>query len=205
MFGPEDITVMLGVHNYKTPEEEGRILTGIKYIHVHRSWNTDKPSIDADIAVLELLNEVQFDNYIRPICLANDKSEVAKVSIGTVVDFGQTENGTPSGIANKLDISIYDFHNCASTSYDQQTFANPRTFCGGAADGICNGDSGSGVYVLYNETFYLRGLVSSLANNQSDCNNHQQAVFTDVTQYYDWIKRGGLKRIQIRTKRFSFI
>jgi len=198
---------MLGVHNYKKEGELGRISAQIKSINIHKSWNTDVLSYDGDISILELVNEVQFNSYIRPICLADDESDMAEVLHGTVVGFGFTENGKISDIANKLDISIRDFHSCVAKSPDHQTFASGRTFCGGPADGrgVCDGDSGSGVYVKHNEIFYLRGLVSSTLVNDGQCDTHKQAVFTDVTQYYRWIKRGGLKKNQIRTKRFLFI
>jgi len=196
---------MLGVHNYKLPEEWGRISAEVKSINVHQHWNTDVPNFDGDIAILELVDEVQFNYYIRPICLADEESDVAETSNGTVVGFGLTENGTLSNIANKLDISIRDYHSCISTSLDHQTFASARTFCGGPADGrgVCSGDSGGGVYVLHKNVFYLRGLVSSsLFNNITmECDTHKQAVFTDVTQYYYWIDRAVEMNNQLRTKR----
>jgi len=182
---------MLGVHNYKKEDEVGRISAGIKSINVHKHWNTDTLIYDADIAVLELANEVQFNNYIRPICLADDESEIAEASTGTVVGYGLTENKTLSDIANKLDISIRDYHSCIAKSSDHQTFASARTFCGGPADGrgVCSGDSGSGVYILHDKIFYLRGLVSSsLVNNKFECDTYKQAIFTDVPQYYYWIR-----------------
>jgi len=191
---------MLGVHNLKKAEELGRISAEIKSINVHKSWNTDVVNFDGDIAILELVNEVQFNNFIRPICLVDDESEIAEASNGIVVSFGQTENKTLSDIANKLDISIRDYHSCSKYSEDRETFASSRTFCGGPADrrGVCSGDSGSGLYVKYNDIFYLRGLVSSiLVNKNFECDTHRQAVFTDVPQYYDWIQLG-LERNQIR-------
>jgi len=209
VFGTEDITLMLGVYNYKRPVEQGRVSTKIKSIYVHKSWNTNVQNYDGDIAILELANDIQFDNFIRPICLADDESEVAEALHGTVVGFGFNENRTLSDIANKLDISIRDYHSCTLISPDHQTFASFRTFCGGPADGrgVCDGDSGSGVYVLHDGAFYLRGLVSSsLINDNNECDTHKQAVFTDVTQYYEWIKRGGLKKKgQLRSTRFLFI
>jgi len=182
---------MLGVHNYKRPVELGRISTKIKSINVHKHWNTDVSNFDADIAILELVEEVEFSSYIQPICLADEYSDIADASQGTVIGFGLTKNGTLSNIANKLQISIRDYHNCIVNSSSHQTFATARTFCGGPADGrgVCHGDSGGGVYVLHKDVFYLRGLVSSsLVNNKYECDTHQQAVFTDVTQFCDWIE-----------------
>ena len=42
---------------------------------------------------------------------------------------------------------------------------------------------------MHNGQFYLRGLVSaSLMNQVNQCDIHKEAIFTDVTKYYDWIK-----------------
>jgi len=196
---------LLGVHNHKKPQELGRISVGIKTIHIHKYWNTDVLSYDGNIAILELTNEVQFNNYIRPICLADDESDMAEISTGTVIGFGITENGTISDVAKKLEIPITDYHSCTENSLDHQRIASVKTFCGGPADGrgVCNGDSGGGVYVKHNDIFYLRGLASSsLINNNFECDTLRQAIFTDVLQYYDWIMRGGLKKRQSRKKRF---
>jgi len=200
-FGPGDISVLLGVHNYSKPQEEGRISATVSSINTHQHWNTNVQSYDGDIAILKLTNEVQFDHLIRPICLADEESEIVKAIHGTVVGFGLTEDGTLSDVAKKLDIPIRDFHNCTSHSSDHETFATARTFCGGPANGsgVCQGDSGGGVYVIHNNTFYLRGFVSSaLINALNECDTKREAIFTDVTQYYDWIQRGGLMRHRSR-------
>jgi len=134
---------------------------------------------------------VQFNNFIRPICIANEESELAQALRGMVVGFGFNENRILSDIANKLEVPIRSYHLCTSYSRDYHSFISSRTFCGGPADGrgVCDGDSGSGVYVLYNDQFYLRGLVSaSLVNEYNQCDIHKEAIFADVTKYYDWIK-----------------
>ena len=201
-FNTGDFSVLLGVHDlskkinyWVNEEEEGRSTGCAKAIHVHPDWNVHVDSYDADIAVLELVNEVQFDKFIRPICIADRKSEVAKARSGTVVGFGITETGRISDVANKLDIPIYDYHNCTEHNIDHRCLVSARTFCGGPADGsgVCLGDSGGGVYVPDNRRFYLRGIVSaSLFNAVLQCDVDREAIFTDVTRFYDWIKSGGL-------------
>ena len=196
-FGINDFSVLLGVHNHSTPCETGRISAEVKSIHIHHHWSTDAQSYDGDIAVLELVTEVRFDNYIRPICLAHEYSKIINATHGTVVGFGRTDDGSYPAVAKKLDIPITKFNECIRESSDHETLASARMFCGGPADGrgVCDGDSGSGVYVLHNRRFYLRGLVSSsLLNDNFLCDTERKAAFTDVTHYYDWINRGGLGR-----------
>jgi len=191
VFGTGDFSVMLGVHNHSKSQEEGRISSCVNSINIHKYWNKNVQIYDGDIAVLELANEVQFHNFIRPICLADEDSPIVQAPNGTVVGFGKTETGSLSDVAKKLEIPIRDYHSCTANGSDHGYFASARTFCGGPANGtgVCKGDSGGGVYVVHNKTFYLRGLVSnSLINDANECDVYQEAIFTDVTQYYDWIR-----------------
>ena len=190
VFNTCDFSVQIGVHNHTKINENERISTSINSIEIHSGWNTDVSSWDADIAILELSKEIKFNNLIRPICINNEHSEMIKVTNGIVVGFGLNELEKISNVANKLEIPIKNYHNCTKISSDYHGFISARTFCGGSADGrgVCGGDSGAGVYVFYQHQFYLRGLVSaSLLNNYLKCDVTKEAIFTDVTQFYDWI------------------
>lgn len=155
-------------------------------------WNVDVLNYDGDIAVLELADEIHFNNFIRPICLANEESEVAQATKGIVVGFGMNENRTFREVATKLEVPIRKYHDCVSHSAYHHSMISYRTFCGGRTDGrgVCSGDSGGGVYVTHNDRFYLRGLVSSaIFNNVGECDVNRESVYTDVTMYYQWIDR----------------
>jgi secreted trypsin-like serine protease len=143
---------------------------------------------------LELVNEIIFNKFVRPICIPDITSKVANSTSGTVVGYGKTEARTTSNISRKLEIPIYDFLNCTKHSSDHKNMVSSRAFCGGSADGrgVCDGDSGSGVYVKYRGRVYLRGIVSAgLVNAILECDLEQVAVFTDVPHFYGWIKSGG--------------
>lgn len=193
-FSTGDFSVLLGVHNHTALNEEGRMSSCVNSIKIHPEWNINVESYDADIAVLELANEINFNKFIRPICVPDVDSEVSRFTNGTAVGFGITENGTVSDLAKKLDIPIYDYQNCTKHSSDHKPLSSARTFCGGWADGsgVCSGDSGSGVYVSYNRAYYLRGIVSSsLPNIYGECDVDREAIFTDVPKFYGWIKSNG--------------
>ena len=190
-----DFSVLLGVHDLSKSDEEGRISVNVNDINIHSDWDVNSDSYDADIAVLELAEEVTFNKFVRPICVPDVESGVAGSSIGTVTGFGKTEVGVISNVAKKLEIPIYNFKNCTKYSSDHRSLVSHRTFCGGTADGrgVCDGDSGGGVYVKHNRAYYLRGLVSSsLMNVDLECDVDRVAVFTDVPKFYGWIKSGGL-------------
>jgi len=69
------------------PFETGRITADVKGIHIHPDWNTLTTSYDADIAILELVNEVEFSDYIQPICLAEPGSVAALETLGYVIGY----------------------------------------------------------------------------------------------------------------------
>ena len=67
-FNAGDFSVLLGVHNNSQLQEKGRIHSCVNSINIHSDWNTDVENYEVDVAVLELANEIQFTNYIQPIC-----------------------------------------------------------------------------------------------------------------------------------------
>jgi len=147
---------------------------------------------------LELKNEVRFNYFIQPICIADDESEITQTSYGIVVGFGiitdsnESKTTSLSDVAKKLEIPIHNYQDCIKNSSDHKHIASARMFCGGPADGrgVCSGDGGGGVYVKYNNAFYLRGITSaSLPNNKGECDTYKEAIFTDATKFYKFIKR----------------
>lgn len=54
---------------------------------------------------------------------------------------------------------------------------------------LLSGDSGSGLFIKKGEKWLIRGIVSaSLKDDTLKCDVHNYAVFTDVSQYVEWIR-----------------
>jgi len=192
---PGDISVLLGVHDISRSNEKGRVTSNVETIRVHSDWNVEVDSYDADIAILILEKEVQFNSYIQPICLDGKQSKISKSIGGVAVGFGKTETGHVSNIAKKLDVPIMDYHKCSKKKDILQYLLSSRTFCGGPGDGrgVCEGDSGSGLFIAHNNRFYLRGITSaSTVNSVNECDVNTFSVFTDATNFCGWIRSGGL-------------
>jgi len=180
----------LGVHNLDDNFEDGRISVAVRNISIHYDWHPNAPSYDADIAVLELIREVQFDEFIQPICLVEPNSVAASVSLGIVAGFGKSEHRETENIARVINVPIYNYKHCTS---DHHSMISHRTLCGGYANGtgVCKGDSGSGLIVLHDGIYYLRGIVSSsLYASTYECDVNKFSVFTDITEFSSWIKTG---------------
>ena len=186
-FKASDIIVALGVHDLKKSFESGRTNVAVKHVFLHPDWNSNIASFEADIAVLELEHEIQFTNFIQPICLAHP--DLNSVTTGFVAGFGKSEEGHVVNIARTVTVPIHDNKVCAE-SKDHETILGARSFCGGSADGVgvCEGDSGSGLIIKKDGIHFIRGIVSaSLYAPLYGCNVQAYSVFTDISKFLSWV------------------
>lgn len=56
-------------------------------IFVHPEWKAESDKYDADIAIFEMKTEVEFNNYIQPVCLPCQKVNILDVD-GVVSGYG---------------------------------------------------------------------------------------------------------------------
>ncbi|XP_070508967.1 uncharacterized protein [Chironomus tepperi] len=192
-FAARDISVILGAHNISKSHEIGKITVGVKATHVHHEWNPNVDSYDADLAILELENEIPFTQFIQPICLVKPGSEIAHNNLGYVTGFGKSERSDVEDIARLVKTPIHDYQACGTENKILQSLISNRAFCGGFANGtgVCTGDSGSGLIVVHDNRHYLRGIVSaSLYGGINGCNLHEYSIFTDILGFYGWIRTG---------------
>ncbi|XP_070504605.1 serine protease gd-like [Chironomus tepperi] len=189
---PKNITVILGHYDLTKLNGSGITTVPVKTIRLHPHWNPMTQSFDADIAILELDQEVQFTNSIQPICLIEPRSDVASLTEGIVVGYETYDNGKIANIPRVLDTPITSYHDCKKDE-NYLSLLSRRTICGGRADGtgVCFGDSGSGLLVFKNGTYYLRGIVSaSLYSEVSSCDFNAYSIFSDAVRFYMWMKAG---------------
>ncbi|CAG9807115.1 unnamed protein product [Chironomus riparius] len=187
-FQPKDIVVLLGFQNLKSVFEVGRLSVAVKSIRVHNDWNPQTASFDADIAILELDDNVNFGPYIQPICLFDAEADAASLKNASIVGFSSTLNGGVAKVPRLLDTPIVGFEKCTEEEGYRGLLSN-RMICGGLADGTgpCFGDGGTGMIVAKNGVYYLRGITSATLINAKGCNNDAYSVFTDVLKFWDWM------------------
>lgn len=155
-------------------------------------------SYDADIAIITLTTPI--DSSIIPACLYPSTNNYSNIigKEGTVIGWGLTEQNVVSlKRPNELNIKVVDNFECIKSNSLFKSVISNRTLCLGNndGDGVCNGDSGSGLFFRENGKWYLMGLVSASLSlqvndneNKPSCDVKNYSVFTDVTKYYDWIK-----------------
>jgi len=183
--------VLLGFHELNNLNDTGRASYAVKSINIHSEWSPYTSSYDADIAVLILYRDVQFNEHIQPICMTSTDPRIAASTDGVVVGNGKGGyDNTYENIPKILKMPIQNDQHCTKKHYTFKDLLTGRTFCAGngTGQGVCLGDSGSGFVVKIGDAFYLRGIVSaSLGNSILGCDVDSYSVFTNALKYIDWI------------------
>ncbi|XP_011883797.1 PREDICTED: serine protease gd-like [Vollenhovia emeryi] len=141
-----------------------------------------------DLAVLSLKNVVEFNPFIKPICLWSGLTQFEDVinKTGYVVGWGEDE-------LNRHDIEDQRMGTCLWSNARYFSFVSDNTFCAGNLDGFspCNGDSGNGLIFFNNITgsYELRGVVSRVLGETMQCDPQKYVVYVDVAKYIPWIQR----------------
>ncbi|XP_065095740.1 polyserase-2-like [Ochlerotatus camptorhynchus] len=191
---PGDILVKVGRFNISERYEEQGHDHEVDQIVAHRDY---KPlTYENDIAILKLKVPVILTPYVQPVCLwkRDDGKVLPKFHgmLGTVVGWGLTENDTVASTLNKAQMPVVDIYDCLES--DRSFFGHlltARSYCAGFTNGtgVCNGDSGGGMYFEREGQWYLRGVVSfsSIVDLTRICNLKKYVGFTDAARYLQWI------------------
>ncbi|XP_030050856.1 transmembrane protease serine 12 [Microcaecilia unicolor] len=92
---PENWRAVFGLHNmlYRSHMTEIRL---IKDIIINRNFKQE--TMDNDIALLQLIKPIEFNDYIHPVCLPNSSMEVMDMSGCFITGWGTTSHGGPSAV-----------------------------------------------------------------------------------------------------------
>lgn len=84
---PEKSMFFFGKHNLNDNNEIGHQQANARRFIVHEDWKINDNAYDADIAIIVLDNQIQFTDYVRPICLWAQADELNLVvgQVGVVV------------------------------------------------------------------------------------------------------------------------
>nr|XP_054750651.1 venom serine protease Bi-VSP-like [Lytechinus pictus] len=140
-----------------------------------------------DIAVLRLLDPIpEFNDYVRPICLATVENEINNYKTCYVAGWGALEEGGPSpDILQDAIVGLITDEDCAS-SYD--SFSSESMICAGyLAGGVdtCQGDSGGPLMCEGTDgRWHLVGITSF---GDGCARPGSPGVYTRVSRYIDFI------------------
>lgn len=129
-----DLRVILGAHNLDDTVESGRISHRVREFKQHSTWNAAAAlygDLTGDIAILQLLGEVQDSISISPICLPNEG--ILDIETGEPVGWGiydESEKTSPLPRVIK-NVNIYSSFNCSKQDATLAGFAWEKSFCAG--------------------------------------------------------------------------
>ncbi|XP_017081642.1 melanization protease 1 [Drosophila eugracilis] len=148
-----------------------------------------------DIALLRLRDEVQYSDFISPVCLPTLPSQQNNMFLGrkvVVAGWGRTENNFTSNIKLKAELDPVLSDDCKQRYATQRRTLTSKQLCAGGMEGVdsCRGDSG-GPLLLEDfsngySNYYIAGVVSY---GPTPCGlKGWPGVYTRVAAYLDWIE-----------------
>lgn len=131
--------------------EKGSVTALVSEIHIHPDWRYHTDNYDADIAILKFLNDIEFSDYIFPICWPS-RADIEKDFQGTVVGWGKSKNKEESNEELPKELQVQSVNNeaCFLGDYKFAIISSNRTICAGVMNaGPCFGDSGKTIFVFH--------------------------------------------------------
>lgn len=188
----KQLLVKLGKHDRLKVELEEQVIYASEIIP-HPDFNAS--TYDNDIALIKLSRDINFTKYVRPICLVNSehlKEMISSMStpnkFGTITGWGMVmEGGASPASLQAVNIPFVPWKTCrASTKYVVTT----NMFCAGYYEKVmgdaCHGDSGGPFMIMYEERWYLVGIVSW----GEGCDRQgKYGFYTNVANYLEWISQ----------------
>ncbi|XP_055551565.1 serine protease 30-like [Wyeomyia smithii] len=184
---PNRVFVRVGIHSLDvvnpTFVQQHEVAKIHKFVNFTRLVN--------DIALIELSTLIHFTKYVLPACVNLEPN--LNGESGTVIGWGLTEDDETSPTLRKVDIPVIDAVTCLKT--DRALFGqtlDDGIFCAGYTNGtgVCNGDSGGGLFFRRANTWFLGGIVSfsqTRPDDTSKCYTKGYGAFSKVHHYLTWI------------------
>lgn len=181
-----NFNIIMGSHHINTPSKHERTI-GIRRIVIHPSW--DRATYDNDIALIELIAQVKFNDYVSPVCLPYYNNEAVNTrdnEPATVIGYGQKGiNDFQTDVLNEVQLKIEPLQDCknAYASFQQVTDNMMCTY--ESNKDACAHDSGGPLFVQRQGRSYQLGIVSW----GKGCAEHKfPGVYTYIPKFLRWIK-----------------
>ncbi|XP_065336795.1 CUB and peptidase domain-containing protein 2-like [Cloeon dipterum] len=196
----EEFRVSIGLYDKRERTAYSVQTRKLSSLIVHPKYNP--PEFYSDVGIMILNEKINITDQVRPICLWNEDSNLARVA-GTeavAVGFGLDDNYARPDELQEVRLPIRDHKECylSNRKFFGKYLVPGDNFCAGYMNGIttCNGDSGGSLSVEKDGRWFIRGIVSfgkskkvisEEGEERSLCDVNQYTLFADVASYVDWI------------------
>ncbi|EFN86495.1 Serine protease gd [Harpegnathos saltator] len=146
----------------------------------------------SDIALLKLKTPFELNMLVRPICIdweiIYERALLQPGQLGKMVTWNENINDESNQTMYEVVMQYVPNKQCVAESpIDFRRFITQDKFCAGRLNdsSIFIGQSGNGLYIHKNGTWYLRGIASIRYGNVDD--NNSYIGFTYISHFRDWI------------------
>ncbi|XP_063423148.1 suppressor of tumorigenicity 14 protein homolog [Mytilus trossulus] len=178
----EDLwTVYAGKHheNKTDPHEQVR---NISKILIHDQYDMDE--IDTDVTLLKLDAPLQFNDYIKPVCLPQHDAPDGQMCI--VTGWGEVQETCCEGLLKQATLPVYNHQKCNESNDGEVT---DNMICAGFEQGghdSCQGDSGGPFVCKTSNQWYQQGVVSW---GNGCAKAHKPGTYSNVMNFVKWIQQ----------------
>lgn len=161
---------------------------GVEALIPHAGYSTGPFTKHHDIGLIRLIEDLDFTQFIRPICLTQPYIPQPQANASMyIAGFGRTLTSKLSNVKQKLQLPVFDHQKC-TTQFKTNlsiTLSKDQICAGGEyMRDTCSGDSGAALAQYRDNNWYAIGLVSfgikcGLSN--------WPGVYTYVPNYVNWI------------------
>ncbi|KAM9843848.1 polyserase-2 [Aulostomus maculatus] len=206
--------VMTAAHCFQSPSTNGLVVSlgrqtqegfnpnevsrGVSQIINHPQYNPE--TFDNDISLLKLSLPVEFNDYIRPVCLAASESTFFTGTDAWITGWGTIGSGVPlpsPGELMEVEVPVVGNRQC-NCDYGVGSITS-NMICAGLREGgkdSCQGDSGGPMVVKSENVWVQCGIVSF---GEGCALPERPGVYTRVSKYQSWINS------QISTSQPGFV
>uniref|UniRef100_A0A0N5CBG2 limulus clotting factor C n=1 Tax=Strongyloides papillosus TaxID=174720 RepID=A0A0N5CBG2_STREA len=178
--------IKAGVYDHYKMNETGETLHKIKKVHLHPNYQ-GYPNYERNIALIELENQITFNDHVQPICLpSTDKNVVVEPNSAWVTGWGFIEKkGYCSDKLKQVNLPFVNENTCDS-EYPNDIKPDIMICAGKKGSGICVGDTGGPLVVQSkSRRWYQYGITS----HGIGCGEYKHpGIYTRVTAFCDFIE-----------------
>ncbi|KAK5649787.1 hypothetical protein RI129_000816 [Pyrocoelia pectoralis] len=156
----------------------------------HSSYDDSSINRYHDIAIVRLARNVQFTEFIQPICLPTPSQRANVGNQLWVSGWGRTEYANSSPVKLKVKLPIVSNSQCSNTFRRAGVQLSNSQLCAGGERNkdSCNGDSGGPLMQVMNSDsnpqWYIEGIVSFGTRCGTE---NWPGIYTRVVDYLGWI------------------
>jgi len=185
--------VAVGLHKQSEKKAEGVVIHQVKHITRHENYMNGNGNFPNDIAIIELYDEIKFNNYTQPIALETANFDDEDAGYGTeecvISGWGYTSVSpryTSPDVLQETGTKILSNTECAQM-WGSRYIAKGHVCIMDGESSACMGDSGGPLVCRASADAPFR-LVGVTSWGSSRCVLDYPGVYTRVSRYVDWVQ-----------------